>query len=132
MQDTDFKNKLTDEQYRVMRQGGTEQPFSGRYLTYNEKGVYKCAACGAELFKSSQKYESSDLGLAGWPGFADVVSSDAVILKEDKNLGMDRTEVICKKCGCHLGHLFDDSDSPTKKHYCINSCALDFTKTQRN
>ena len=127
MKDTDFRNKLSDEQYRVMRQGGTEQPFTGKYLKHNKKGVYQCAACGADLFKSSQKYESIDPGLAGWPSFADVANSDAVILKEDKSLGMDRTEVLCKRCGSHLGHLFDDGDSPTKKHYCINSCALNFS-----
>lgn len=128
MKDADFKNKLSDEQYRVMRQKGTEKPFSGKYLAHIEKGTYKCAACGAELFKSTQKYESHDPGLAGWPSFADVANSDSVVLKEDKSLGMDRVEVLCKKCGSHLGHLFDDTDSPTKKHYCINSCTLEFTQ----
>ncbi len=130
MKDEDFKKVLTAEQYRVMRQQGTEQPFTGKYLKHNKSGVYKCAACGSTLFQSSQKYESNDIGLAGWPSFSDVANSKAVILKEDKSLGMDRIEVVCKNCGSHLGHLFDDNDSPTKKHYCINSCALNFTMSQ--
>ena len=129
MNEEDYKKKLSAEQYRVMRLGGTEAPFSGKYLKYSKKGLYTCAACGADLFTSAQKYESNDPGLAGWPSFSDIANSESVILKEDKSLGINRVEVMCKKCGSHLGHLFDDSNSPTKKHYCINSCSLNFRQS---
>lgn len=109
-----------------MREKGTEAPFTGALLHNKEKGIYTCAACGSVVFKSDAKFDATTPGLNGWPSFSDVASSDAVELKDDTSLGMRRTEVICKKCGSHLGHLFDDPEAPGNKHYCINSCALDF------
>ena len=122
----DWKQKLTPEQYHVLREKGTEAPFSGKLLANDETGEYKCAACGAVIFKSDAKYESNQPGLAGWPSFAEVSASDAVDLVPDNSWGMERTEIVCKNCGSHLGHVFDDPDSPSGKHYCVNSCALDF------
>lgn len=121
-----WKEKLTPEQYHVLREKGTEAPGSGKLLQNNDTGDYTCAGCGTILFKSDSKYESTTPGLIGWPSFGDVASSDAVELKEDNSLFMKRTEVVCKTCGGHLGHLFDDSSSPTNQHYCINSCSLSF------
>lgn len=124
----EWKKKLTPEQYRVLRQKGTEAPFSGKLLENKETGEYRCAACGNVLFKSGAKFDSRQPGLMGWPSFAEVAGSDKVELKEDNSAGMHRTEVICKNCRSHLGHLFDGPDSPTGQHYCINSCALEFKK----
>lgn len=121
-----WKQKLTPEQYKVLREKGTEPPFSGKFLNHNENGMYTCAACGAELFKSSAKYDSNTPGLAGWPSFMDATTIAAVNITDDNSLGMHRLEVSCAKCGGHLGHLFDDESSPNGKHYCINSCSLDF------
>jgi peptide-methionine (R)-S-oxide reductase len=126
LSDDEWKAKLTPEQYHVLREKGTEAPYSGKLLQNDKTGDYTCGACGAVLFKSDSKYESDVPGLAGWPSFADVASSDAVELEADNSLGMSRTEVICKNCGSHLGHIFDDASSPTGQHYCINSAALDF------
>ena len=126
--DDEWKNKLTPEQYHVLRQKGTEAPFSGDLLQNKETGEYKCGACGNVIFKSDAKYESHQPGLAGWPSFAEVAASDAVDLVDDNSWGMHRTEVVCKNCGSHLGHVFDDPDSPSGKHYCVNSCSLDFKK----
>lgn len=120
------KQQLTPEQYHVMRQQGTEPPFSGKLLHNQATGQYTCAACGAELFSSQAKYETSTPGLSGWPSFAQVISSTAVNVKDDYSWGMHRLEVSCARCGSHLGHLFDDAQSPTGQHYCINSVALDF------
>lgn len=124
--DEDWKKKLTPEQYHVLREKGTEAPFSGELLDNEKPGVYTCAACGAELFKSDSKYESTLPGLQGWPSFAEVAKTGTVDLVDDNSLGMHRTEAICTNCGGHLGHLFDDDASPTGRHYCINSVALDF------
>ena len=125
--DDELKKKLTPEQYHILREKGTEAPFSGKYLNHDEKGMYTCAVCGAELFPSDAKFESKIPGLAGWPSFSDVAKSDAVELKEDNSMGMHRTEVICKNCGSHLGHVFEDAeDSPNGTHFCINSACLDF------
>jgi peptide-methionine (R)-S-oxide reductase len=126
--DDEWKKKLTPEQYRVLRKKGTETPFSGKLLNEKGTGDYVCAACGTVLFTSDSKYDSSVPGLEGWPSFADVAGSGKVKLSEDKSLGMHRTEVTCKTCGSHLGHLFDDDSSPTGQHYCINSVCLDFKK----
>ncbi|MCA9324684.1 peptide-methionine (R)-S-oxide reductase MsrB [Candidatus Saccharibacteria bacterium] len=126
MTDNDWKEKLTPEQYRVLREGGTETPGTGKYVDFAEDGMYHCAACGRALFKSDTKYESTIPGLIGWPAFSEAAANDAVELKSDDSLGMARTEVVCKKCGSHLGHLFDDPSSPNGKHYCINSVCLDF------
>ena len=124
----EWKKRLTPEQYHVLRERGTEYPFSGKLLANKETGEYRCAACGQVLFTSDTKYESNQRGLEGWPSFAEVAGSDKVELKDDLDLGLHRTEVVCKNCGSHLGHVFDDPGSPSGKHYCINSCALDFKK----
>jgi peptide-methionine (R)-S-oxide reductase len=124
--DDEWKQKLTPEQYHVLRQKGTEYPGTGALLHNNKNGDYNCAACGALLFKSDAKYTSDIPSLEGWPSFADAAANDAVELKPDPSLGMTRTEVICKNCGGHLGHLFDDPSSPSNQHFCINSAALDF------
>lgn len=122
----EWKDKLTPEQYSVLRQKGTEAPFTGK-LTQNAKtGDYACAACGNIVFKSNTKFESTTPGLVGWPAFTEAAEEGAVELKPDSSLGMQRTEVICKKCGGHLGHFFEDPASPNGQHYCINSTALDF------
>lgn len=117
---------LSDEQKHVLFDKGTEAPFSGKYLDHNESGMYTCVNCGTELFKSDSKYHSSMPGLAGWPSFADVAKSGAVKLVPDDSLGMHRTEVVCSNCGGHLGHVFDEKESPSGKHYCINSVCLGF------
>lgn len=124
--DDRWKEKLTPEQYHVLREKGTEAPFSGKLLHNDKTGDYTCAACGTVLFKSDAKYDSDVPGLMGWPSFSEVAASAKVELKDDSSLGMHRIEVICRTCGSHLGHIFDDSSSPTGQHYCINSVALDF------
>lgn len=121
----DWKQKLTPEQYHVLREKGTEPPFTGDLLHNKDTGTYVCGACGNELFSSDHKFDSG----SGWPSFYDVSLSDAVVLTRDESLGTERTEVTCKNCGGHLGHVFDDApDQPTGKRYCINSCSLDFKK----
>jgi peptide-methionine (R)-S-oxide reductase len=128
MTDDDWKQKLTPEQYHVLRERGTETPGSGHLLHNNDTGDYACAACGTVLFTSTDKYDSTVPGLVGWPSFAHATGNDKVELRHDDSMGMHRTEVICKTCGGHLGHLFPDDSSPTGQHYCINSAALDFKK----
>lgn len=130
--DKPMNPNLTDEQKHILFEKGTEAPFSGKYVNHDKKGMYTCVNCGAELFSSSAKYESKEPGLAGWPSFADVAKSDAVELKDDSSLGMKRTEVICKNCGVHLGHLFEGTtDHPSGVHYCINSACLDFEPKEK-
>jgi peptide-methionine (R)-S-oxide reductase len=126
MNDADWKQKLTAEQYAVLRQKHTERPGSGKYLHHTADGLYVCAACGNELFKSESKYDSTEPGLVGWPSFSELATNKAVKLIPDNSLGMSRTEVVCANCGGHLGHVFAAADSPTGQHYCINSVALDF------
>ena len=118
-----WKEKLTPDQYRVLRKKGTELPFTGHLLKNKANGMYVCAACGNELFSSDTKFESR----TGWPSFYDVANSKNVRLEDDNSLGMHRVEVVCANCGGHLGHLFDDGPKDkTGQRYCINSCALDF------
>jgi peptide-methionine (R)-S-oxide reductase len=127
--DDEWKKELSPEQFKVLRQGGTEAPFSGDFIKPGQqKGIYKCVACGAELFSTDTQYESTMPGLQGWPSFGDVLDAGKVELKEDYDLGMKRTEVVCKTCGGHLGHLFDDPSAKEHggKHYCINSVCLAF------
>ncbi len=117
---------LTDEQKRVLLEGGTEAPGSGELLHNDKTGMYTCANCGAELFKSDSKYDSNIPGLIGWPSFSEVASNKAVTLQDDDSIGMRRTEAVCSNCGGHLGHLFQDDSSPTGQHFCINSVCLGF------
>jgi peptide-methionine (R)-S-oxide reductase len=119
--ETEWREQLTPEQYRVLREAGTEPPFSGRYVYSKDDGVYRCAACGAELFSSSTKFESG----TGWPSFTEPVVAASVELLDDSSHGMHRTEVRCRRCGSHLGHVFSDGPAPTGQRYCINSLALD-------
>lgn len=125
--DDEWRQSLTPEQYRVLRQKGTEAPGSGAYVDFNKDGMYACAACGQPLFSSATKYESTMAGLIGWPAFSEAAQAGAVELKDDDSHGMQRTEVVCSNCGSHLGHLFADDSSPNGQHYCINSVCLDFT-----
>ena len=122
----ELRQKLTPEQYHVLREKGTEAPGTGELLYNEAKGQYTCAACGNIVFMSDTKYESTIPGLIGWPSFSDAANNDAVILQDDNSLGMHRTEVTCANCGSHLGHLFPDDSSPNGKHFCINSASLDF------
>jgi peptide-methionine (R)-S-oxide reductase len=121
--DAEWRAELTPEQYHVLREAGTERPFTGALLNNKADGVYTCAGCGAELFDSDTKFESG----SGWPSFTEPKVAEAVELREDGSLGMRRTEVVCRRCGGHLGHVFDDG--PRDKggmRYCMNSCSLGF------
>ena len=120
--DEQWRAELTPEQYEVLRRAGTEPPFTGAYVHSEETGMYRCVGCGAELFSSDTKFESG----SGWPSFTEPAFAAAVELRPDDSHGMYRTEVICRRCGGHLGHVFDDGPAPTGQRYCINSAALNF------
>jgi len=122
--DEDWGKDLTSEQYRIMREKGTERAFTGKYWDHHEKGVYRCACCGTELFNSDCKYDSG----SGWPSFFAPASEKAIRQEDDHSHGMERVEAICSSCNAHLGHVFEDGPKPTGLRYCINSAALKFAK----
>jgi peptide-methionine (R)-S-oxide reductase len=117
-----WKAELTPEQFKVLRHKGTERPFTGEYVNNHADGSYRCAGCGAVLFDSTTKFDSG----TGWPSFTSPAVTEAVELHKDRSFGMTRTEVTCRKCGGHLGHVFPDGPGPTGQRYCINSVSLDF------
>jgi len=132
--ENEWKKELSAEAYRVLREKGTEAPFSGKYYKTKTPGVYACAACGNELFKSDAKFDSG----TGWPSFAKPLNNEKVTMKPDVSHGMERIEVICNKCGSHLGHVFDDGPEQmpdggkaTGKRFCINSCALELQENDK-
>jgi len=122
--DAQWRKLLSAQQYEVARKKGTEQPFTGAYWNHKKSGLYTCVCCGAPLFSSETKFESG----TGWPSYWDPVAPARVKLEPDRSHGMERIEVQCRRCGAHLGHVFDDGPQPTGKRYCINSVCLDFTE----
>lgn len=125
--DDEWREALTPEQYHVLREKGTEHPFTGRFWNHHADGTYTCAACGQELFGSETKFESG----CGWPSFYDALDQGSVRFQRDVSHGMSRTEVICSRCGGHLGHVFDDGPRPTGQRYCINSASLGFHEAKK-
>lgn len=123
--DEEWRSELTEEQYSVLREAATEPPFAGKYVYEKSDGMYRCAACGADLFSSDTKFDSG----SGWPSFTDPATEANVETREDRTHGMVRTEVVCATCGGHLGHVFDDGPGPNGLRYCINSCALELEQS---
>jgi peptide-methionine (R)-S-oxide reductase len=124
--EAEWKEKLSPDQYQVLRQGGTERAFTGRYWDSKAEGVYRCAGCGEKLFSSDTKYESH----SGWPSFYQPMSDNIIDEEVDRSYGMVRTEIKCANCGGHLGHVFDDGPRPTGLRYCVNSASLDLEETE--
>ncbi len=122
----EWKKILSPEEFLVLRKKATEPPFTGKYVHQTAEGTYVCAACGNRLFSSDTKFDSG----SGWPSFFTPVTADAVVLKPDRSLLMKRTEVLCARCGGHLGHVFDDGPAPTNQRYCMNSVSLRFVKKE--
>jgi peptide-methionine (R)-S-oxide reductase len=124
LSDEQWRDRLSGEQYAVLRQQATEPPFTGKYVDMKDDGTYRCAGCGAVLFTSDTKFDSG----TGWPSFYEPAVAENVEARADHSHGMKRTEVVCRRCGGHLGHVFDDGPRPTGLRYCINSCSLDFDR----
>jgi peptide-methionine (R)-S-oxide reductase len=122
----EWREELSPDQYEVLRRKGTERAWSGKFVNEHRDGTFRCAACGAVLFRSDTKFESG----SGWPSFYEPAIAEAVELHEDRSHGMVRTEVTCRRCGGHLGHVFDDGPAPTGQRFCINSLSLDFDPTE--
>ena len=123
----EWKKALTPEQYHILREKGTERAFTGKYDKHHEHGVYRCAACGLDLYRSEEKYDSG----TGWPSFTAPIAAENVSTRPDNSFFSQRTEVLCPRCGGHLGHVFDDGPKPTGKRYCMNSAALQFVATAK-